>query len=156
MSFHSSNPPWLRTHPKLSLRHAFHCSFQRGFHQSGDIVFANKGFLSIVGTGKSDGEYYFDSTRGEFKQCLKVNWEGLTHSEANFTSTPEFLIKRIHFPRPLVKSLDKLGKFHGFPNIQQSQCKSIRARKIALSGRFDLNRRPTGPTPGGQRLRASL
>ena len=41
----------------------------------GDVVVANRGRTSIVGIGKSEGEYYFDSTRTEYKHCLKVNWE---------------------------------------------------------------------------------
>ena len=40
-----------------------------------DVVVANRGITSIVGTGKIDGDYYFDSTQPEFKHCLKVNWE---------------------------------------------------------------------------------
>ena len=41
----------------------------------GDIVVANRGRTSIVGIGKSEGEYSFDSTRTEYKHCLKVKWE---------------------------------------------------------------------------------
>jgi 5-methylcytosine-specific restriction protein B len=41
----------------------------------GDVIVANNGLTSIVGTGKSEGEYYFDSARPEYKHCLRVNWE---------------------------------------------------------------------------------
>jgi hypothetical protein len=50
-----------------------------------------------------------------------------------------------------VRLLDKLDKFR-VQNTSQSKCNPMRERAIACSGRFDLDRRPPGPTPGGQRL----
>ena len=41
----------------------------------GDTVVANNGVTSIVGIGKSTGEYTYDEKRDEFKHCLGVNWE---------------------------------------------------------------------------------
>lgn len=41
----------------------------------GDTVVANNGMTSIVGIGKSTGEYTHDEKRDEFKNCLGVNWE---------------------------------------------------------------------------------
>jgi hypothetical protein len=52
--------------------------------------------------------------------------------------------------------LDKLDNFYVMPNIAESQCNSMREREIGQSERFDLNRRPPGPTPGGQRTNVCL
>lgn len=42
--------------------------------EDGDVIVANNGLTSIVGTGTCEGEYYYDSTRTEFRHCLKVQW----------------------------------------------------------------------------------
>jgi hypothetical protein len=44
----------------------------------------------------------------------------------------------------------RISKFRVLQNTSQSKCKPMRERPIASSGRFDLDRRPSGPTPGGQ------
>jgi MoxR-like ATPase len=45
--------------------------------KDGDVIVANNGLATIVGTGKCEGEYYYDSTRPEYRHCLKVKWESV-------------------------------------------------------------------------------
>jgi 5-methylcytosine-specific restriction protein B len=41
----------------------------------GDTIIANNGMTSVVAVGKATGEYFFNSERNEYKNCIRVEWE---------------------------------------------------------------------------------
>jgi hypothetical protein len=57
----------------------------------------------------------------------------------------------VNLVKSLDKRLDKLDKFQVLQSTSQLECKPMRERGIPWAWRFDFNRRPPGPTPGGQR-----
>ncbi len=41
----------------------------------GDTIIANNGLKEIVGIGTCAGEYFYDTSRADYKHCLPVRWE---------------------------------------------------------------------------------
>lgn len=61
--------------PSKSYKMAAHATWQFVHEMKpGDIIFAKKGMHTVIGRGVVESDYYFDPSRGHYKNVRKVRW----------------------------------------------------------------------------------